>query len=150
MIKLIAALAMVLTLTSAAIADTRGTPTEAQALVQRATQLIQKEGADKAFAQIKDAAGPFMDRDLYVFVLDFQGVSLARPDKPAMIGKTLIDLRDPDGKLYIQEMIALAKDRGEGWVDYKTTNPTTKKIEPKSSFVKRVGDYVVGVGVYKE
>lgn len=84
MTKLIAALAMVLTLTSAAIADTRGTPTEAQALVERATQLIQKEGADKAFAQIKDAAGPFMDRDLYVFVLDFKGVSLARPDKPAM------------------------------------------------------------------
>jgi hypothetical protein len=35
-------------------------------------------------------------------------------------------------------MISLARDRGEGWLDYHWTNPVTGKIEPKSTFVKRV------------
>jgi hypothetical protein len=35
-------------------------------------------------------------------------------------------------------MISLAKERGEGWLDYHWTDPVTGKIELKSTFVKRV------------
>ena len=42
-----------------------------------------------------------------------------------------------------------AKKDGEGWVDYKWPNPTTKKVEGKSSYVKKVGDLIIGVGIYK-
>ena len=46
-------------------------------------------------------------------------------------------------------MIALAKGPGSGWVDYKWPNPITDKIEDKSSYIEKMGDYFVGVGVYR-
>jgi hypothetical protein len=39
---------------------------------------------------------------------------------------------------------------GNGWVDYKWPNPITNKIEDKSSYVEKMGDYFVGVGIYKQ
>jgi signal transduction histidine kinase len=34
--------------------------------------------------------------------------------------------------------------------DYKWPNPQTNKIKNKSSYVEKMGDYVVGVGVYRQ
>jgi signal transduction histidine kinase len=65
-----------------------------------------------------------------------------------MVGKNLIDLKDQDGKFLIRELSDVAK-KGNGWVDYKWPNPLTKLIEAKSSYVERMGDYFVGVGVYR-
>ena len=39
---------------------------------------------------------------------------------------------------------------GNGWIDYNWPNPLTNKIEAKSSYVEKMGDYFVGVGVYKQ
>ena len=47
-------------------------------------------------------------------------------------------------------MIDLATSKGSGWVDYRWVDPADKKIEQKSSFIERVGDFVVGVGFYKQ
>jgi cytochrome c len=38
--------------------------------------------------------------------------------------------------------------QGEGSVDYMWLNYTTNKVEKKHSFVKRVKDFVLGVGYY--
>jgi cytochrome c len=46
-------------------------------------------------------------------------------------------------------MLELAKAGKTGWVDYKWANPQTKKVEPKSSYMMKVGDVIVGVGIYK-
>jgi len=35
------------------------------------------------------------------------------------------------------------------WVDYRWLNPVTKTIEDKSAWIERMGEYFVGVGVYK-
>jgi len=70
-----------------------------------------------------------------------------------MIGKTLLDLKDSDGKPFIREFIAVGQSSaGRGWVDYKWTNPVTKKVEAKTSYIVRlVGtDVVLGVGVYAD
>jgi hypothetical protein len=37
----------------------------------------------------------------------------------------------------------------QAWLDYKCQNPVSKAVTPKTSYVVRVGDYVVGVGAYK-
>jgi signal transduction histidine kinase len=51
----------------------------------------------------------------------------------------------------VREFIAVAKNPGQGWVDYKWPNPITNKIEDKSSYVEKLGDdYWVGVGVYRQ
>ena len=79
-----------------------------------------------------------------------EGVCVAHGAREALIGKLLIDLKDQDGKFLIREMVAMSKGPGSGWIDYKWPNPLTNKIEDKSSYVEKMGDYFVGVGVYKQ
>lgn len=45
---------------------------------------------------------------------------------------------------------AVAKEPGSVWVDYKWPNPLTNKIADKSSYIEKMGDYFVGVGIYKQ
>jgi cytochrome c len=128
-----------------------GTADEAKAMVERAVAMIQKDGAEKAFAAINDpATKDFHDRDLYVFVRSMDGNTVAHGANKGMIGHTSLDLKDADGKLYNKEMIDLANSKGNGWVDYRWVNPVDKKIEQKSSYIQKVGDYVVGAGFYKQ
>lgn len=130
-------------------ASGKGTPDEAKALVDRAITAIKTEGKEKAFAAFNSPTGGYVDRDLYVFVYDLEGTVISHGGNNALIGKSLINLKDADGKLFVQEFVRVAKGKGEGWVDYKWVNPTTKKVEDKTSFIKRHGDMLVGVGVYK-
>lgn len=47
--------------------------------------------------------------------------------------------------------VDLAKTKGKGWVEgYKFLNPVTQKIENKSMYLERVGDTLVGCGIYKD
>jgi cytochrome c len=132
-----------------AVAAGNGTADEAKAMVDRAAKMLTADGKDKAFQVFDDQAGPFVDRDLYVFVIDQSGTTVAHAVNKALIGKSLLNLKDADGKAFIQEILDVANKNGEGWVDYKWPNPTTKKVEGKSSYVKKVGDLIIGVGIYK-
>jgi cytochrome c len=129
-----------------------GTKAEAVAMVRRAQEMFKKEGAEATFAAISDkSTKDFHDRDLYPFVYDMSGRSVAHGARPALIGKDLIDLKDQDGTYLIREMIAISQGPGSGWVDYKWPNPITNKIEDKTSYVERMGtNYFVGVGVYRQ
>jgi hypothetical protein len=134
----------------AVAASTHGNADEAKALADRAAAYLKQVGPEKAFAVFDDKAGPFIDRDLYVFVRSMDGNTVAHGANMAMIGHTNLGLKDADGKLYNKEMIDLAQDKGSGWVDYRWVDPLDKKIEPKSSYIERVGDYVIGVGFYRQ
>jgi cytochrome c len=147
--KFIFAALAVIGLQFGAMAATNGSADEAKAMVEKAVKLLQAEGKDKAFAQFNDPAGPFVDRDLYVFVLNIEGTTVSHGANKALIGKSLANLKDADGKPFIQEMLEMAKAGKSGWVDYKWANPQTKKVEQKSSYLVRVGDVIVGVGIYK-
>jgi cytochrome c len=133
----------------ASAAEDRGTPEQAKAMAEKAAAQLSTDGKEKAYAVFDDASGPYVDRDLYVFVLDLQGNVLAHGANKAMIGKSLINIKDPSGRLFVQDMLKIGETTGEGWVDYSWSNPTTKKIEPKSTFIKKAGDVLIGVGVYK-
>ena len=126
-----------------------GTTAEAEAMVKKAIQLIKAEGRDKAFAEINNPKGKFVDRDLYIFVYDMEGKCVAHGFNPKMIGKELIEVKDSDGKTFVKERVEIAKTKGHGWQDYKFTDPITKKIEPKSAYVERLENLIVGCGVYK-
>lgn len=126
-----------------------GSADEAIAMTRKAIALIQAEGTDKAYAAFRDLKGPFVMKDLYVFCMDMNGVVLVHGRNPGLIGKDLTKLKDTDSKLFVQDMVAVAKT-GSGWVDYKWTNPDTKKIEPKNSYVEKVDDkQFCVVGIYK-
>lgn len=122
---------------------------EALALVTKAVALVKEVGKDKALAAFNDPKGQFVKGDLYVFAYTLQGVILAHPMNPKLIGKDMTDVRDSDGKLFTKDFIATVNGPGKGWVDYNWTNPTTKKIEAKSSYVAKAGDIFVGCGIYK-
>lgn len=113
-------------------------PEEAKTLVEKAYSYLQEHGKEKAFADISKPDGQFVKGDLYVFVLDFKGKNLANGGNPSFVGISHIDLKDPDGKEFIKEMVELAKTKGSGWVEYKWLNPTTKMIQQKTTYVKRI------------
>jgi signal transduction histidine kinase len=139
----------VLAIGSAAVAAEFGTAAEAEGLVKKAIQSIKADGKDKAFSEISNPKGKFVDRDLYVFVYDMSGKCVAHGFNQKMIGKELVEMKDPDGKFYVKERIEIAKTKGKGWQDYKFTDPVSKKLEQKSAYVEKIDDLIVGCGVYK-
>lgn len=132
-----------------AFAAESGTPAEAEAMAKKAVAYMKANGKDKAIAEISNSKGQFIDRDLYVTVYDMNGKCLAHGVNPKMIGKDLIELKDPDGKAYIKERVEMMKTKDHGWQDFKFTNPVSKKIEPKTAYIERVGDVIVMCGAYK-
>lgn len=128
----------------------RGSAAEAEAMVKRAVAYIKEKGPEKAYDEFTNGK-QFKDRDLYVIVYDLEGKNLAQGANPKLVGKNLIGLKDPDGKPLIQMFVDLAKTKGKGWVEgYKFLNPVTQKIENKSMYLERVGDTLVGCGIYKD
>jgi cytochrome c len=126
-----------------------GTAAEAEALVKKAVQLIKTDGKEKAFVEINNPKGKYIDRDLYIFVYDMTGKCVAHGFNQKMIGKDLIEMKDKDGKYFVKERIEIAKTKGRGWQDYEFTDPITKKIEHKSAYVEKLDDLIVGCGIYK-
>jgi len=138
--------------TAALAAGDRGTADEATALVKKAVAYIRTNGKEKAFAAFNDPKGQFVNRNLYIFVYDLKGTSLAigNGNSGKMVGKNLLDMRDADGKYMIKSFIEVANAKGKGWVDYKWPNPVTKGVESKSSYFEKIDDMIVGCGIYKQ
>lgn len=146
------ALCLVIAITlsaSAALASaTHATKEEAQAMCEKAVALIKSDGLEKAVAKFQDKNGGFIDRDLYVFVLDDKGDFAAHGAKPVLVGKGGLDMKDVSGFEFIKAFIAV-KDKA--WVDYKWPDiMDNNKIKAKSTYVIREGNHVVGVGYFKE
>ena len=128
------------------------TKKDALDMLDKAVTFIKANNPEKAYAAFQDSTSEFVKGELYLFVYDFSGVCLAQGQKPKLVGKNRIDVEDVNGKKYIQEMIAIAKEKGNGSVDYMFQNPETKKVEPKTSFFTRVPgkDALVACGIYKK
>jgi cytochrome c len=127
-----------------------GTAAEAEAMVQKGLDFIKANGKDKALEAFSNPAGEFVKGDLYLFIVDDQGMTLAHGGNPKLVGKNMAELKDADGKLFIKAMMDLSHTGG-GWVDYKWTNPETKKVQDKSTFVKPIEGMgaFLGCGIYK-
>jgi signal transduction histidine kinase len=134
-----------------ASAAEKGSADEAVAMTKKAAAYLKANGKDKAFAEFANPANKdFHDRDLYVYVYDMNGVSLAHGANPKMVGKNLLDMRDGDGKYIIKGFIDVANSAaGKGWVEYKWPNPVTKTVDPKAGYVEKVDGLIVGSGIYK-
>ena len=122
---------------------------EAVALVKKGVSAVTALGAEKAYAEFSMPAGKWVDRDLYLVVFKLDGTTLAHGANPKQIGVNVIDRKDIDGKEFVRERMELAKTKATFWQDYKYTNPSTKKIEPKTMYCERQADTVVCGGVYK-
>ena len=146
---LISASALSFMMAGTAQANDQGTAAEAEAMVKKAVAYIKANGPEKAYEEFTNGKS-FKDRDLYIIVYDLNGKNLAQGANPKLVGKDLMGLKDPDGKPLIQMFVDLAKTKGKGWVEgYKFLNPVSQKIEGKSMYLERVGETLVGCGIYK-
>lgn len=130
-------------------AQSKATAADATAMVKKGVAFIKANGKDKGLAEISNKAGQFVDRDLYLAVYGLDGVVRAHGANEKMVGKNLIELKDIDGKEFVRERVELAKSKGTFWQDYKFTNPTSKKVEPKSMYCEKLDDMAVCGGIYK-
>lgn len=88
-------------------------------------------------------------RDGYFFVYDLQGKVLMHSRQPELLGQDLWELRDPQGRPTIQQLIAKARDGG-GFIDYLWRQPSSGDVAPKLGYViayERWG-WMLGTGLY--
>lgn len=87
----------------------------------------------------------------YFFVLDTQHNFVMHAAKAALEGTSGADLRDPSGKLFIQELVSVALSREQGGiVDYSFAKPGSDKAIPKLSYSAhfKPWGWVIGTGIY--
>lgn len=115
-----------------------GDAKEVVEMVDLAISKFQEKGKDYALKVLNASMGPFRRGSLYVFAADFNGVNLAHPAKRDLVGKNAWNLKGAKGKYLVQEMIKVAKDPGEGWVEYWWNRTGEKEPVLKRGYVKRV------------
>jgi len=121
---------------------------DAKNLLAKAVDHMEKDGPAKAFCAFNDPAGPYHKGPLYVFAINMDGVYFAHAAAPTLVGTSLRDLRDASGQLFGKNIMEVITTHGEGAVDYMWLNYSSNKVEKKHSYVKKVGEFVLGVGYY--
>ncbi len=125
---------------------------EAKAMAQRAATYLRSHPGDRA--AIEDPEGEFIDRDLYVFAMNRQGVFTMFGANPARVSRPAHELPGIDGPRFVADSWAAADDdssrQGGGWVDYTVLHPTSGKVLPKRSFMIKLDDRsLLGCGAYR-
>ncbi len=127
----------------------QGSADEARDLVDRARALVAKAGLQAAAQVFRDRSQGYVDRDLYIWVVDRQGTYRVHAAKPGSEGKRVHELPGIDGDRFVADAFARAK-QGGGWIEYDILNLETGKVQPKASYVVPVDrDLVLGCGVYR-
>lgn len=133
-----------------AAAQERGTKDEAIAMTNAAFEHIKKVGPAKALADFTGDKAAWTKKDLYVFVFDTKGTFLAHGANDKLVGRDMSQMKDANGKAIFPAMMEVGA-KGTGWVDYDWAHPQTKKVEGKSSYVRKTpdGQGLIGVGIYR-
>ncbi len=91
----------------------------------------------------------FGDKTGYIFIYDYNGVVLMHPEKPSLVGKNLIGLKDPKGLFLIKELIEKAK-QGGGFVTFGWAKKEGEEPVEKLGYAANFEPYkwMLGSGVY--
>lgn len=146
---------LVLTVTFPAVGQRRLPPThqavEIETLVNKASDVLEERGS-KAFTDFRKKDSPWRYADVYLFVVDMNGVVLFNAAHPEREQRDFLDDRDADGKRFHRDFIKMVTAYGSGWVDYMFPKPDGTVPTVKWSYVcaTRVDgvDALVGAGVY--
>jgi len=129
------------------------TEKEIISLVNKAIQLIQKEGL-AAIQKIGDPSGNFYisSKSLYVFIYDQNCIIKAHPFKPTLVGRSYKGKPDVRGKLFRDEIVKKAMTDGSGWTVYSYVKPDMPGIFQKKVYGKHVAlgnkHFIVCCGMY--
>ncbi|MBI5258965.1 MAG: cache domain-containing protein [Burkholderiales bacterium] len=126
-----------------------GNAEEAQALLQRALALFKAQGRQGLLDEInKLGKGSLVDRDLYLMAIGIDDQTFhAHGSNPRVLGMGPASV-DVDGKPFVKHIAEVARNAGQGHVDYKWAHPVTNEVQGKRTFVLRAGDLAIGCGIY--
>jgi len=124
-------------------------PADAVAMVEKGLAYMQKNGKDALVQEINNKNPEFINGSIYLYIRGLDGIVIAHPINPKLVGKNMLDLPDADGKYYRKDIITLAKTKGKGWVDYRYNNPVSKQVENKTTYILRNNDVILEAGIYK-
>ena len=107
------------------------------------------EDAAKA-AAMSALEGLRYGKDEYFWINDMTGVMVMHPFAKKLLGQHLMDMKDPNGKAFFAEMIAVVTRDGAGFVDYMWPKPGSEEPVDKISYVKGFApwNWLVGSGIY--
>ncbi|CAI8868075.1 methyl-accepting chemotaxis protein [Pseudomonas sp. IT-P260] len=90
------------------------------------------------------------DQSDYFWINDLTPVMVMHPTNPKLEGQNLSAIRDPDGFAVFNEMVAIAKSKGAGMVNYRWPKPGASEPVAKTSYVKlfEPWGWILGSGVY--
>ena len=105
--------------------------------------------ADARKAAVEALRGVRFDKTDYFFIFNTEHVYQLLPTVPEREGKYFGDMKDSSGKLFIRDLVSVAR-QGGGFVDYEFPRGANLPPEPKLSYTHLVPgwDWVVGTGVY--
>jgi methyl-accepting chemotaxis protein len=132
-------------------AGQRGTTQDVMALVEEGCTFARRHGPDALLAEVNRLEhGRLVRLDLYLIVVDLGDANFkAHGINPGRVG-TGAESKDLDGRFFTREMVRLAREKGEGWVDYKWKHSVTGEAATRSTFVRREGGLVIGCGIYRD
>lgn len=145
----LALLSLVLPLANRGHAGEFATKDEAVTLVKQAIARTNEIGMDKAKVEFMDHSGKFVDRDLYLIILDHDGIRVVHGQNPKLVGKTSYDAIDVNGVEYGKLVQQIATGPGKGWFNFSFKDPITGKVLPKENYVETAGNYTFIAGVYQ-
>ncbi len=120
-------------------------------MVNKAFDMIEKDGLDAVIPKINDKKGPFVWKGAYVFLMDTKEAKLlAHPYIPkSRIGVSYIDIKDVYGNAYFKEFMDVANSQGKGWVNYIFMDTNNRAREKTTYLVKsEKADVVVLAGMF--
>lgn len=90
------------------------------------------------------------DKTNYFWVNDFTPTMIMHPIKPALMGKNVGGVKDPDGTELFIDMVNIVRAKGQGFVPYKWPKPGVDDPVDKISFVKGFTpwQWIIGSGTY--
>lgn len=120
--------------------------------VDTAAALLVAKGT-AAFENLNDRADRFIFSDVYVFVINSDGVEVVDPLFPEFVGRNIMDLKDTDGRPAVRDMFEKAQHDKGVWLQYTWPRPGTLKPSVKLSYVRKVtingAVYLAGAGLYR-
>ncbi len=116
--------------------------------VGRAVDFYKAVGRKIALAEYTNPEGQFVDRDMYIYALDTNGVMLAHGANENFVGKEWREVKDYAGKHFIQEILDTSALKGRGWVEYKWYDPELKELLHKAVYFEKADDVIICSGIY--
>ncbi|OHD77706.1 MAG: hypothetical protein A2023_05170 [Sulfuricurvum sp. GWF2_44_89] len=110
----------------------------------RMSQLEAQHAAKEAIKNLR------YNGDEYFFILDTHVNGVMHPIKPKLDGTDLSEIKDPNGIKLFVEFTRVAKESGEGYLEYMWSKPGEEIPLPKLSYIKLFKEWgwIIGSGVY--